>query len=448
MKMARKLKTIMKKTIIKKNTTTMKKQILILSAVFLSLTAFAQKNELKAAEKAVKANDFATALSVINNAESLIGGADQKTKAKFYYLKAKALYKNGASDINIDEVGAAFNKLISFEKESGKPKYTNEIGTLVNNMVQSIAQKAGDQYNIAIQTKEASDYVKAGDEYNKVYALSPADTAFLDNAALLYNLGKAYNKSIKAYDKLLAVNYTGISTEYIATNKSNGKDVSYNDKKSMDMQVKLGIVENPRTEAKDSRREVIFKNLAASYSGLEDNAKALEVINEGRKEFPNSYSLLIDEANIHYRNGNEQLFKEKLEEAITLNPTEPTLYYNVGVMNMNQNKVDEAITNFKKAIELKPDYSDAYNNIGAAIIERSAPIIEEMNKSLSDFDKYDKLQAQQFEIYNEAVPFYEKAHEFSSDNINIIKTLMGLYENLDMQDKLTEIKAVYDKLKG
>lgn len=445
--MARILKTTMKKTIIKNKLIKMKKQILILSAVLLSMTAFAQKSELKAAEKAVKANDFTSAISAINDAESLIAAADQKTKAKFYYLKAKALYKNGAEGTNIEEVGAAFNKLIDFEKETNKPKYSNEIGLLVNNLIQSIAKGAGEKYNTAIQTKEPNDYEKAADEYSKVYALSPSDTAFLDNAALLYNLGKAYDKSISAYNKLLAVNYTGISTTYVATNKTNGKEVAYNDKKSMDLQVKLGIVEDPRVEVKDSRREVIYRNLASNYSGLEDNLKALEIITEGRKEFPNSYSLLIDEANIHYRNGNEDLFKQKLEEAITINPTEPSLYYNVGVMNMNQKKVDEAIVNFNKAIELKPDYADAYNNIGAAIIEKAGPIIEEMNNNLSDFAKYDKLQAQQFEIYKEAVPYYEKAYEFSGDNINIVQTLMGLYENLDMQDKLAEIKVVYNKLK-
>lgn len=229
--MARILKTTMKKTIIKNKIIKMKKQILILSAVLLSITAFAQKDQLKTAEKAIKANDFATAISAINDAESLIDGTDQKTKAKFYYLKAKALYENGATGTNIEEVGAAFNKLIDFEKETNKLKYSNEIGVLINNMIQSIAKDAGEFYNTAIQTQEPSDYVKAADEYYKVYALSPADTAFLDNSALLYNLGKDYNKSIEAYNKLLDVNYTGISTTYVATNIANGKEITFNDQK-------------------------------------------------------------------------------------------------------------------------------------------------------------------------------------------------------------------------
>jgi len=425
----------------------MKKQLLILSVLLVSITVFGQKNELKTAERAIKANNFTSAMAAINKAEGMIANADQKTKAKFYYLKGKALYQNGANSVEFEKVGEAFNQLIDFEKESGKAKYSNEIGGLINDLINKLANNASSDYSVAISSKKPEDYSKAAKEFYVVYTLSPRDTSYLDNAALVYYFAKDYDNSIKLYEKLLDLNYTGISTVYVATNIEDGKKVTYNDKESRDLQIKLGIVENPKTEQKDSRREYIFKNLAQNYVAKKNYEKALEAIEEGRKEFPKSYALLIDEANIYYNNGDNDKFKEKLEEAIEMNPTEPTLYYNVGVMNMNQNKTDEAIANFKKAIELKPDYADAYNNIGAAIIDKTKPIIEEMNKNLSDFDKYDKLQAKQIEIYKEALPYYEKAYEFNKNSISTVQTLMGLYENLEMTKKTKEMKAVYEKLK-
>lgn len=440
-------RTITKRIQTKNKPIKMRRQVLILSALLMSMIVFGQKSELKTAEKAIKSNDFTAAMAAINQAESLIANADQKTKAKFYYLRGKALYQNGSDSADILKVGEAFNQLIDFERETKKQKYTNEFAKLLNELISSVAEKASNNYSLAVQSKESSDYIKAAKKFEQVYALSPRDTSFLDNAALVYYFGKDYETSKKIYEKLLDLNYTGITTIYKATNKEDGKDIIFDNKKAMDLQVKIGIVENPREEVKKSRREFLFKNLAQNYSALDDNKKALEILIQGRSEFPESYSLLIDEANVCYKLGDNNKFKERLEEAIKLNPTDPTLYYNVGVMNMDQKKIDEAIAYFEKAIELKPDYGDAYNNIGAAIIEKANPIIEEMNKSLSDFNKYDKLQAQQFAIYKKAIPFYEKAYELNGSNMSIVQTLMGLYENLDMADKLEEIKLVYDKLK-
>ena len=425
----------------------MKKQLIILSAFFISMTVFAQNDELKNAEKALKANDFSTAMSAVNQAEGLIANADQKTKAKFYYLKGLALYQNGNPNADMQKVGDAFNELINYENQTNKPKYTAEVGVLLNKMIVTVAENASNNYNKAIETKEDADYLKAAKEFQQVYALSPRDTSYLDNAALVYYFAKDYDSSIKLYEELLSLNYTGITTVFVATDKASGEDVVFGDKKSMDLQVKLGLAQNPREEKKESRREMIFKNLAQNYSDKGNNEKAMEIIAKGRKEFPSSYSLLIDEANIYYKAGDNAKFKERLEEAIRLNPTEPTLYYNVGVMNMDQKNIDEAIKNFEKAIELKPDYADAYNNIGAAIIEKAAPIIDEMNKSLADFKKYDKLQVQQFDIYRKALPYYEKAYELNPKSINIIQTLMGLYENLEMTDKLEKIRVVYETLR-
>ena len=83
--MARKLKIIMKKIQIKNKPIKMKKRVLILSSLLVSMTVFSQKNEIKAAEKAIKANDFTTAMTELNKAESLVANADQKLKAKYYY---------------------------------------------------------------------------------------------------------------------------------------------------------------------------------------------------------------------------------------------------------------------------------------------------------------------------------------------------------------------------
>lgn len=423
----------------------MKKQLLILSAFLISMTVFGQKDEVKAAEKALKANDFASALAQVNKAEGMLSGADQKTIAKIYYLKALATYKNGAKPIDLKAVSAAFGELIKYESET-KVKYTPEIKDLSEKLKTKTIEQARNAYSKAVESKSDADYKAAAKKFYTVYALSPKDTLFLDNAAFLYSKAHDYANSNKYTQQLLDLGYTGITTEYIATG-INGEDIAYPDKKSMDAQVKMKLATNPRAEVKESRRGVLYNIMVENFMAEENYDKALEIIAAGRKEFPNNYQLLISEANVNYKKGNNTKFKELLEEAVQLDPENTSLYLNIGVMYKNEDNIEEAIKNFEKVIELDPTNSNAYNNIGATILDKTKPIQEEMNKSLSDFDKYDKLLNQQKGVYKEALPYYEKAFELDNSNVSVVQILVGIYENLEMTDKLKDMKAVYETLK-
>ena len=424
----------------------MKKQLLILSAFLISMTVFGQKDELKAADKAIDAKDYVKAMTAINQAEGLIGNADQKTKAKFYYLKALALYQSGSKQADLMKVSAAFNDLVAYEKESGKLKYTTEISDLSQKLVDGTVTEARAAYQKATTSNADADYKLAADKFYTVYSLSPKDTMYLDNSSFLYSKAKDYESSTKHTKELLGLGYTGITTEYLATG-IDGQDISFPSKKAMDAQVRLKVASNPRVEVKESRRNIFYNILAENYVATEDYDKALEVTTEGRKEFPENFQLLITEANIYLKKENKVRFKELLEEAVQIDPENVSLYQNIGIIYKNENKPEEALKNFNKVLELDPNNANAYNNIGATILDRTKPLQEEMNKSLNDFDKYDKLLGEQKEIYKESLPYYEKAYELDKTNVSVVQILVGLYENLDMADKLEEIQAVYDTLK-
>jgi tetratricopeptide (TPR) repeat protein len=424
----------------------MKKQFLILSAFLISMTVFGQKDEVKAAEKALKSNDFATALAQVNKAEGMLSGADQKTTAKIYYLKALATYKNGTQPLDLLAVSEAFNKVVSYENETNKPKYTSEINDLSEKLKASTMDKAREAYSKAVETSLDADYKFAADKFYTVYSLSPKDTLLLDNAAFLYAKANDHEDSNKYAQQLLDMGYTGITTEYIATG-INGDDIAYPDKKTMDTQVKMKLATNPRVEVKESRRNIFYNIMAENYVAEENYDKALEIVAAGRKEFSNNFQLLITEANIYFKKGENTKFKELLEEAVQLDPDNISLYTNIGIMYKNEGNGEEAIKNFEKVLELDPNNSNAYNNIGATILDKTKPIQEEMNKSLSDFDKYDKLLNQQKDVYREALPHYEKAYELDNSNVSVVQILLGIYENLEMTDKLKDMKAAYETLK-
>ncbi|MBL4744858.1 MAG: tetratricopeptide repeat protein [Flavobacteriaceae bacterium] len=414
----------------------MRKQFIIVSALFVGMAVSAQKSEIKTAEKAVKSSDYPAALSALSQAEGLINEANaKKYKAKFLYLKAMATYANGASKDKMS-VGEAFKEVISYEKEMGKQKYSTEVEGLLSTLIFDLKETATDFYKEGAKTKDLETFNVAGKGFYEAYLLNPADTSSVDNAAMSYYAGKKYDKSMELYKFLLEKGYTGIYTQFIAKSKETGEVQLFNDEKTMKFQVKVGLVVEPETVVKESRRAGILARIARIHIAKEDNDNALIAIGVAREANPGDYSLLIDEANIYYRKGDTQKFKEKLEEAITLNPTDATLYYNVGVMNLDQKNIEEAIRNFKKAVELKPDYGDAYNNIGAAILQKAEVVVEEMNENSMDFDKYDAIKANKLDpIYREALPFYEKSYELSpSDSVRA--TLNGIYENLEMEKRV------------
>lgn len=429
----------------------MKNLLTLLLVVLFTTSLFAQKKELKAAQKAVDSQQFTEALSLLNSIGNLIPSSKETYQAQYYFLKGKALYANGTGKVM--EANEAFNKALKIEKGNGK--YTPDIKSLQNALVLKIADDAGKLYNDAIgkmnnpDTKEESKplFERAAEKFYMVYKISPADTAYVQNSGLAYYFAGNYKNSNEKYNELLDSGYTGISKTFSAVNAVSGAREVFASEEEMNKRVKLKLASDPKVEDRPSQHNEIIKMIAKNYIALKDNEKALEAIHEAQKESPDDYGLLVDEANVYFAMGNNQMFKDKLEQAVIINPTDPKLHYNIGVMKMELNDLDGAIASFKTALKYEPDYLDAINNIGAAILKKAEPIVEEMNNSLSDFAKYDKLQAQQLDIYREALPYYEQVYQMDNQNITVMQTLMGIYENLEMYEKAKEIREIYNQLK-
>jgi len=162
---------------------------------------------------------------------------------------------------------------------------------------------------------------------------------------------------------------------------------------------------------------------------------------------PDDVNLILTEANLQIKLGNKDEFAVLMNEAIALDPNNASLYFNLGVINAEQGDVEKAKEYYQKCIDLDPEYADAYINLGSAILENDKGLVEEMNKSLSDFKKYDEIKARQVDLYKEVLPLYEKAYELRPDDIDTVRTLMSLYENTGMDDQYKTMREKYDSLK-
>ena len=421
----------------------MKKPILLLLTLFISLTTFAQKDEIKAAEKAFKKSDLAMAKTEIDKADALIANADDKTKAKFYYIKGETyagLSKTQPTSENYKVAADSFNSLFALEKEMGSDKYTKLAEPTLNTMISDLSSKG-------IKSYQDKNYDAAKSELYQVYNLSIKDTAFLEYAANAAYLAKDFDTALDYFTQLKNIEYTGIVTEYSAKNVDTGEREAMSSVSQMNLMVKSKQYTDPKTTVTESKHPSIVKNIALIYVEKGDTDKAIGAIKDARKIAPDDVNLILTEANVQIKLGNKEEFATLMNEAIKLDPNNATLYFNLGVISGEQGDTEKSKEYYNKAIELKPDYVDAYINLGSAMLEDDKALVEEMNKNLSDFKKYDVIKAKQVKLYKEVIPVYENAYELDSNDIDTVRTLMSLYENAEMEDKFQQMREKYESLK-
>ena len=414
----------------------MKKQIIALSLGLMSIGMFAQKKELKAAEKAIKKEQFNEAKTIITSLEAMEETMEAKYKAKYFYLKGSVYGKSDA-----EKASKAYNKLFAIEKEAGKTKYSKLAQPKLDALIQAVSQKAVDAYN------KEKNYKVAAKNFYLTYKLSPKDTTFLYNAAVSASLDKDYDTSLNYYHELQEVGYTGITTQYFAVNKETKKKENLGTKSNRDTMIKFGTYIEPTSETSESKKPEIIKNISYILINQGKTDEAIIAIKEARKSDPKDLNLLLNEAQLYIKLEQMDKFGALMEEAIKLDPSNPTLFFNLGVVNQNEKKTEEAISYYKKAIELKPDYADAYMNLAVAILSREQAIVEDMNNNLSNFKKYDELEKKQKELYRVALPFLEKADELNRSE-ETVKSLLNIYDLLLIEDKADKLRVVYKKMRG
>ena len=423
----------------------MKKVITLICAFVIGFVSFAQKNEIKAIEKALKCDNFASAKSALAGAEALLGNMDDKTKSKYFFLKAKALYSNGtASDSDFDASIKTLDELKDLESKMGKLKYTEDANTMKSEMLQSVLTKA-DQ---ALQNK---DYITASKRFDKAYKLSPKDTSYLYYAASTAVTANDYKTSLEYYLRLKDLGYTGIKTNYFATNKETGAEESFSDKKTRDLAVISKTYENPKTNLSKSKSAEIIKNIALIYVAENDNEKAIAAMTDARVENPDDLGLILSEANVHLKMGNMDKFKELMIIATEKDPENAELQYNLGVLAAESGDFENAKGYYKKAISLDPNYTDAYTNMAVAILSAEETIVKEMNglgNSAKDNNRYDELKEVRMELYNKAIPFLEKALELMPKNIDAAKTLKNIYSTVGETDKFKAMKQRIEEMEA
>lgn len=428
----------------------MKVTYVLAASLLLSLSAFAQKDELKALKKlndkgAETQTYTAEFKTLLDKAEPSIANATNEQKADFYFYKAQyglgEAKKNPATAITtLPVVLEDYNKVIELEK-GGKPTRTKVIQEQVYPAIKTQV------LNAANDVAGKKMYKEAGKLYELAYKLDTKDAAQLYNAAAMSVNGQDYDSALANYLELEKIGFTGESVLYSAKSKTSGQVENFPNKTTMDLAVKQGLYSDPKVENTPSLKGDIVKNIALIYSQKGETEKAKQAMANARKANPDDSSLLIGEAELYLKTKDMAKYKELITEAAAKNPNDEVLFYNLGVVSTEADPAG-AEGYFKKAVALKPDYFDALVGLGALQLNGEKQIVDEMNKlgtSAKDNQRYEALKKKKDALYSGALPYFEKAHKIKADDQYVISVLAGLYQALE---RTTDYKAMKAKQKA
>lgn len=402
------------------------------TVLFLSMVAFvgfAQKKELKKAEKLFASGDIAAAKDMLSANQSLFDAADEKTAASYQFLQGKIAQQE-------KDFAAALATFMGL-KENARLKAE---------VSKQLQQLQSEVITAAIEDNEGQDFVASAEKLHMAYSIDPENGQdYLYFAASNSVNGKDYDRALEYYFILKDINYTGVTTKYYVTEVATNQEIEVSE-------MEYGIYQkskdymNPKEVESDSKYPEIVKNIALIYAQKGENDKAIEAVQEARKANPDDLNLILTEANIYIELDEKEKFKDLINQAIEKDPTNANLYFNLGVVNNDLGDTDAARSFYEKAIELDSNFEAAYLNLVALILEGEAGIVDEMNSlgtSRKDNLRYDELKGQRESLYKECVPIL-KGLIAVNNNEEAIKTLMNIYGTLGENEGYMEMKALLE----
>ena len=142
-----------------------------------------------------------------------------------------------------------------------------------------------------------------------------------------------------------------------------------------------------------------------------------------------------------------------IDKAIEDNPSNVDLWFGRGRIFYALKDYDQSIESFKKVVELKPDLFEGNYYLGVFYTIKGDALNKEMNeKQYSSQAVYDADLKVVNDVYKEAVPWFEKAHQIKPDDVDTLEFLKSicfrLRDEAGIMEKYNTYNALYKQVKG
>lgn len=192
-----------------------------------------------------------------------------------------------------------------------------------------------------------------------------------------------------------------------------------------------------------SNKMIDFKNdgnLQDSTEAVEMYNKAIDVLEEGKKMYPENTDMLVALSNSYIGANKIDVAMDAFKEGVEKEPDNKFYRYNYGVLLLGAELYEDAESQFLKAIELDSEYENAIYNIAVTYVKWGTDINKKAEEEGVISEDYKKK-------YELALPYLEKVVEIDQENIQIWELLGKVYSVLGMQEDATNAFNKADELR-
>ncbi len=170
------------------------------------------------------------------------------------------------------------------------------------------------------------------------------------------------------------------------------------------------------------------KNADDSVKAIEWYNKSIKVLEVARTKYPEDGDILLRLSNAYIGANKLDVAMTAFQAGVEQEPENKYYRYNYGVLLLNAKDYAAAEEQFKVAVDVDPDYTNAVYNLAVTYVRWGAQMREEMEAKGEVTDAYkDK--------FNAAIPHLEKYLATTPKEPLIWELLGRVYANLGMQEK-------------
>lgn len=196
------------------------------------------------------------------------------------------------------------------------------------------------------------------------------------------------------------------------------------------------------------------KNAQDSTQAMDDFNKAITVLEEGRKLFPDDQDILLHLSNAYISANKASVAMETFKAGVEKDPGNQYYRYNYATLLLQAADADKAaggydkaiaeyqqsVDQFTKAVDIDPKYHSAVFNLGVAYVKWGTALREKADKENKENPEYKNK-------YQQALPFLQKVTELKPDDPIAWETLAKVYAVLGMSKESLDAYAKADKLR-